>query len=98
MVTISTHVARHARYRALAARFSNVFWTIGTHPHNAAEEPDTALDQLVEWSNDPKCVAIGEAGLDFHYDKSPRDVQRTVFRAHIGAARITVLRSLARIL
>ena len=91
MVTISTHVARHATYKELSKRFSSVFWTIGTHPHNAGEEPDTAVETLVALSDDPKCVAIGEAGLDFHYDKSPRDVQRTVFRAHIAAARITGL-------
>ncbi len=91
MVTISTHVARHASYKGLSERFSNVFWTIGTHPHNAGDEPDTPVETLVALSGDPKCVAIGEAGLDFHYDKSPRDVQRTVFRTHIAAARITGL-------
>jgi len=87
LVTISTHVARHARYRDLADRFANVFWTIGTHPHNAAEEPDTTVDAIVALSHHPKCVAIGEAGLDFHYDKSPRDIQRRVFRTQIVAAR-----------
>ncbi|MGL4438233.1 MAG: TatD family hydrolase [Bosea sp. (in: a-proteobacteria)] len=91
MVTISTHVARHAAYEALAARFTHVFWSIGTHPHNAADEPETPLARIVELSNAPKCVAIGEAGLDFHYDKSPRDVQRKVFRNHIAAARETGL-------
>ncbi len=91
MVTISTHVARHASYKDLSHRFNSVYWTIGTHPHNAGDEPDTPAETLVSLSDDPKCVAIGEAGLDFHYDKSPRDVQRTVFRAHIAAARITGL-------
>jgi TatD DNase family protein len=91
MVTISTHVGRHAAYRALAERFTHVFWTIGTHPHNAAEEPDVALERIVELAASPKCVAIGEAGLDFHYDKSPREVQRKVFRTHIAAARETGL-------
>lgn len=91
MVTISTHVARHAAYQALAMRFAHVFWTIGTHPHNAAEEPDVPLQRLVELSQSPKCVAIGEAGLDFHYDKSPRDIQKQVFCTHIAAARETGL-------
>ncbi len=91
MVTISTHVARHQSYKNLSERFINVFWTIGTHPHNAGEEPDTPVGTIVSLSDDPKCVAIGEAGLDFHYDKSPRDVQRSVFRAHIAAARLTGL-------
>jgi TatD DNase family protein len=79
MVTISTHVRRHTTYEALAARFAHVFWTVGTHPHNAATEPDVPLDEIVALSQSPKCVGIGEAGLDFHYDKSPRGVQRKVF-------------------
>lgn len=91
MVTISTHVARHATYKALAERFTHVFWTIGTHPHNAADEPDVALERIVALSDAPKCVAIGESGLDFFYDKSPRDIQRKVFRNHIAAARQTGL-------
>jgi len=91
LVTISTHVARHAGYKALSERFAPVFWTIGTHPHNAAEEPDTPVETLIKLSHSPKCVAIGEAGLDFFYDKSPRDVQERVFRTHIKAARATGL-------
>jgi TatD DNase family protein len=91
MVTISTHVARFEVYRALAEAHENVFCTIGTHPHNAALEPDVPAERLVELSRHPRCVAIGEAGLDYHYDKSPRDVQQQVFRAHIAAARETRL-------
>lgn len=87
LVTISTHVARHDRYRGLSERFPGVFWTIGTHPHNAAEEPDTTAESIIALAQHPKCVAIGEAGLDFHYDKSPRDIQRRVFRTQIMAAR-----------
>jgi len=91
LVTISTHVARFETYRALAETHDDVFFTIGTHPHNAAQEPDVPAERLVELSAHPRCVAIGEAGLDYHYDKSPRDVQRTVFRTHIEAARETGL-------
>ncbi|HZH12627.1 MAG TPA: TatD family hydrolase [Microvirga sp.] len=91
MVTISTHVARYETYRALAETHPNVFFTVGTHPHNAAEEPDVPAARLVELSAHPRCVAMGEAGLDYHYDKSPRDVQRKVFRTHIEAARETGL-------
>jgi len=87
LVTISTHVARFETYRSLAEAHGNVFFSIGTHPHNAAEEPDVPAERLVELSAHPRCIAIGEAGLDYHYDKSPRDVQRTVFRTHIEAAR-----------
>ena len=87
LVTISTHVARFARYRALAEAHPEVFFTVGTHPHNAAEEPDVPAAEIARLSAHPRCVAVGEAGLDYHYDNSPRDVQRRVFRTHIAAAR-----------
>ncbi|HYY84657.1 MAG TPA: TatD family hydrolase [Beijerinckiaceae bacterium] len=87
MVTISTRVAQFETYRALAEAHENVLFTVGTHPHNAGEEFDVPAARLVELSRHPRCVAIGEAGLDFHYDRSPRDVQRRVFRTHIAAAR-----------
>ena len=86
MVTISTHIARFDTYRALAEANEDVFFTIGTHPHNAGEEPDVPASRLVELSSHPRCVAIGEAGLDYFYDKSPRDIQQRVFRTHIEAA------------
>src|SRR3712207_282567 len=87
MVTISTHVGRFNSYRPLAEAHADVFFSIGTHPHHAAEEPDIAAAEIVGLSQHPRCIAIGEAGLDYHYDRSPRDVQKHVFRAHIAAAR-----------
>jgi TatD DNase family protein len=91
MVTISTHVARFDTYRALAESHPAIYCTVGTHPHNAGTEPDVPAERLVALSRHPRCIAIGEAGLDYHYDKSPRDVQRRVFRTHIDAARQTGL-------
>ncbi|MGL4325614.1 MAG: TatD family hydrolase [Beijerinckiaceae bacterium] len=91
MLTISTHVARFGHYAAIAEEHADVFCTVGTHPHNAGEEPDIAVGTLVELSRHPRCVAIGEAGLDFFYDKAPRDIQEKVFRTHIAAARDTQL-------
>ncbi|MGO4386128.1 TatD family hydrolase [Microvirga sp. 2YAF29] len=91
MVTISTHVARFEAYKALAEANESVFFTIGTHPHNADVEPDVPSQTLIELSQHPRCIAIGEAGLDYHYDKSPRDIQRQVFRTHIAASRETGL-------
>jgi TatD DNase family protein len=91
MVTISTHVARYEAYKALAEAHESVFFTVGTHPHNAGDEPDVPARRLIELSQPPRCIAIGEAGLDYHYDKSPRDIQRQVFRTHIAAARETGL-------
>ncbi|RFB81510.1 TatD family hydrolase [Methylovirgula sp. 4M-Z18] len=91
MITISTRVAHFERYRALAEAHEEVFFTTGTHPHQAHEEPDTEVATLVNLSAHPRCVGIGEAGLDYHYDRSPRDVAAKVFRTHIAAARETGL-------
>ena len=75
----------------LAERFPEVFCTVGTHPLQAAEEPDVTVADLVRLSAHPRCVGIGEAGLDYHYDKAPRDLAARVFRNHIAAARETGL-------
>jgi TatD DNase family protein len=91
MVTISTRVKRFDAIRAIAEAYDNVFCSVGTHPHNASEETDIATEELVKLSAHPKVVAIGEAGLDYFYDRSPRDVQAAVFRRHIAAARQTGL-------
>jgi TatD DNase family protein len=91
MVTISTRVAQFGALKAIVEANDNVFCSIGTHPHNAAEEPDITLEELVEIARHPKVVAIGEAGLDYHYDHSPHDIQKKVFRTHIAAARETGL-------
>ena len=91
MVTISTRVARFQTYAALAERFAAVWCSVGTHPHGAHEELDVTAAQLVELSRHPRCVAIGEAGLDYHYDKSPREAQAQGFRNHIAAAQETGL-------
>jgi TatD DNase family protein len=91
LITISTHVARYDSYRAIAEAYDNVWFTVGTHPHQAHEEPDIPVGRLVELAHHPRCIGIGEAGLDYHYDRSPRDVAAQVFRRHIAAARETGL-------
>jgi TatD DNase family protein len=91
IVTISTRVAKHAGLIAIAERFPDVFCSVGTHPHNAHEELDITAADLVARARHPKVVAIGEAGLDYHYDFSPRDAQERGFRTHIAAARETGL-------
>jgi TatD DNase family protein len=90
-ITISTHVKRVDRYRTIAEANDNVFFTVGTHPHYADQELDVTVDDLVRLSDHPKCVGLGEAGLDYHYDKSPRVAQAQGLRTHIAAARITQL-------
>ena len=91
MVTISTRVKRFPGVLAIAEAHEAVYCSVGTHPHNAAEEPDVTVAELVRLSGHPKVVAIGEAGLDYHYDKSPRPAQAQGFRTHIAAARETGL-------
>jgi TatD DNase family protein len=91
MVTISTRVRRFDELRAIVEAHDNVFCSVGTHPHHAAEEPDVTADELVALARHPKVVAIGEAGLDYHYDNSPREAQEKGFRTHIAAARATGL-------
>ncbi|MFE0014662.1 TatD family hydrolase [Mesorhizobium sp. NPDC059054] len=91
MVTISTRVKRFQQILEIAETFEEVFCSVGTHPHNAAEELDITTGDLVRFADHPKVVAIGEAGLDYFYDKAPRDAQAQGFRAHIAAARQTGL-------
>lgn len=91
LVSISTRIRAHATYQGLAERFPGVLISVGTHPHYAHEEVDIPVDEIVRLSQHPRCVAIGEAGLDYHYDKSPRADQRTGLLLHIEAARRTGL-------
>ena len=91
MVTISTRVRRQNELLAIADRFSDIFCSVGTHPHYAHEELDVTAADLVARTRHPKVVAIGEAGLDYHYDRSPRQDQELGFRTHIRAARETGL-------
>ena len=91
MVTICTRVKKFPQVLAVAERFEDVFCSVGTHPHNADEELEISVDDLIKLSQHDKVVAIGEAGLDYHYDNSPRDAQAIGFRNHIAAARETGL-------
>jgi TatD DNase family protein len=91
LVTISTRVHAYETYRAIAEAYPNVFCSVGTHPHQAHTELDVPVAEIVRLSAHAKCVAIGEAGLDYFYDKSPRAAQRQGFLNHIAAARETGL-------
>jgi TatD DNase family protein len=91
MVTISTRVKRFDEIRAIAEAHPEIWCSVGTHPHNADEELDIFAEDLVRLSEHPRCVAIGEAGLDYFYDNAPREAQETGLRRHVAAARSTGL-------
>lgn len=91
MVTISTRVRQHDALLAITQRFPNVYCSVGTHPHHADEEDGIAAEELIELTQHPKVVALGEAGLDYFYDNGSPDAQERGFRAHIAAARATGL-------
>ncbi|HEY1735884.1 MAG TPA: TatD family hydrolase [Methylovirgula sp.] len=87
MITISTQVQKFPAISAIAEAYDDVYCTVGTHPHEAHVEPEASTETLVALASHPKCVGIGEAGLDYHYDRAPRDVAARIFRNHIAAAR-----------
>ncbi len=91
MLTISTRVRKFDRLRSIVEARDDVWASLGTHPHQAEEERDVPLADILRLADHPKVVAIGEAGLDYHYDNSPRAEQEKGFRTHIAAARETGL-------
>lgn len=91
MITISTRMRRFEEVYALTQTYADVFCSAGTHPHYASEEKDVPLGDILEAAKRDKVVAIGEAGLDYHYDFSAVEDQKSGFRRHIEAARQTGL-------
>lgn len=91
MVTISTKVKEQPQLIAIAEKYPDVYCTVGTHPHHASDELDVDAEMLIGLTRHPKVVAIGEAGLDYHYDTGPREDQFKSFCQHIAAARETGL-------
>jgi TatD DNase family protein len=91
IVTISTRIKRLPELLAIVEAHENVYCSVGTHPHNAHEELDVTVEEIVRLSGHPKVVAIGEAGLDYYYKHSTPEAQAEGFRRHIAAARATGL-------
>ena len=91
MVEISDKLSTFEATHALAMNNADIWCTVGVHPHEAKDYADLTADRLIELADRPRVIGIGECGLDFHYDLSPRDVQAKVFRQHIEAARRTEL-------
>ena len=91
MVTICDRVSAFPAVHAIASAHADIWCTVGTHPHAAQSNQDLAAETLVRLAAAPRVVAIGECGLDYHYDLSPRDAQRQVFATHIRAAQTSGL-------
>jgi TatD DNase family protein len=92
MVSISTKLSTFPTVLAVAERYDNIYCSVGVHPHEAdAEGAQATAERLIALADHPKVVGIGETGLDFYYEHSPRDAQEMAFRAHIAAARETGL-------
>jgi TatD DNase family protein len=88
MVTIGTTLAQSERLPPMTEAFANLWCTIGVHPHHAAEAPVPIPETLAEMTRHPRVIGIGESGLDYFYNKSPRDIQADSFRSHIRGARL----------
>jgi TatD DNase family protein len=91
VLSISSRISNFAKILDIAEAHDNVFCTVGTHPHNAHEELDIPVAEIVRLAQHPRVVGIGEAGLDYFYDKAPRAAQMQGFKNHISAARETGL-------
>lgn len=91
MVTICDKVSVFDTVHAIAMTHPDIWCSVGTHPHEAKENPLLTAKTLIDLAGKGRVVGIGETGLDYFYDYSPRDVQQSVFRVHIEAARDTGL-------
>lgn len=91
MVTICTRLRKEPEIRSIAERYAGVFYAAGTHPMQVAEEPMATVEELVAIAQHPKCVGVGETGLDYHYTAESKAVQQESLILHIEAARRTGL-------
>ena len=86
MLTICTRLDHFDGVRAIAEAHDGIWCSVGAHPHEAADHAQLLTDRLLALTDHRKVVGIGETGLDFHYDLSPRDIQERIFRVHIAAS------------
>lgn len=91
MLAICERLDSFPRVKAIADQNADIWCSVGTHPHHAKDFADTSVEDLVLRAADPNVVAIGETGMDLHYNYSPQDQQEASFRTHISAARETGL-------
>jgi TatD DNase family protein len=87
MIAICSRLSEADAVRAVVAPYDDVFPTLGAHPHHAKDRPGVTADEIAALAREMDAVAIGETGLDFHYNYSPEPEQRASFAAHVAAAR-----------
>ncbi|MBN1360747.1 MAG: TatD family hydrolase [Sedimentisphaerales bacterium] len=90
-VTVGTSLRDSRLAVELAGRYERMYAAIGIHPHDARDADEAAMEQLRQLARQPKVVAIGETGLDFHYNFSQQPDQRRVFAAHLEMAKVLEL-------
>ena len=83
VINPSSDMETSRRVVELSNKYDNIFAAVGIHPHDAEGFKEEDLDELRELSNNEKVVAIGEIGLDYYYDNSPRDIQKEVFKKQL---------------
>ena len=91
MLTISTKLSEINKLEDISNAYSEVYNSVGVHPHECKNYKDLCLEHLLKYTDNPKCIGIGESGLDFYYENSPKDLQIELFKIHIDAARKTAL-------
>ena len=91
MLTISTKLNDISKIEGISNSYSNVYNSVGIHPHECKNYKDLCLEDLLKYTKNPKCIGIGESGLDFYYENSPKELQIELFKIHIEAARKSFL-------
>jgi len=91
MLTISTKLNEINEIESISKSYSEVYNSVGVHPHECKNYKDLSLNDLIKHTENSKCIGIGESGLDFYYENSPKELQTKLFKIHIEAARETNL-------
>ena len=91
MLTISTKLSEINKLEDISNAYSEVYNSVGVHPHECKNYKDLCLEHLLKYTDNPKCIGIGESGLDFYYENSTKDLQTELFKIHIEAARKSAL-------
>ena len=87
MLTISIKLNDAKTLRQITKKYPQIYHSIGVHPHECKNYQEVTVKELIDYANDPKCIGIGETGLDFYYENSPKEIQKNLFSIHIETSR-----------